>query len=301
MEIPTIMLRPKDEDDEDAPEILEKVELKLFRASPTSISSFGHSVISWKVEGPLGFQVLLLSETVPKSGSKIVTPASSTTYHIYARARGILKKLGTVEVTVDNQGCEIIALEDRVSLKPILEGTVEEIIKSPPINSLVYFRKIVTDPESGAQIVHPVFEFSPGRIRLILKLRGRVSDLPDPTIDIEASFGLTVTDGKIVPINDQINVSIAFPWWIYGVPGLQFALIMAIADGEKETRQIVRDAIYNDLAAFFNLFARPSDGKRLRTVKVDKGNGEGSIVVTACPYNLLTEYAKISESKAVVP
>ena len=88
--------------------------------------------------------------------------------------------MGTVEVTVDNQGCEIIALEDRVRLKPILEGTVEEIIKSPPINSLVYFRKIVTDSESPPQIVHPVFEFSPGKIRLILKLRGRVSDFTGP-------------------------------------------------------------------------------------------------------------------------
>ena len=106
METPAIMLRPKDEEDEDATEILDEVVLQSFKASPGSISSFGHSVLSWKVEGPLGFQVLLLSETVPKSGSKIVSPAS-TNYHLYARARCILKKLGTVEVTVDNQRCEI--------------------------------------------------------------------------------------------------------------------------------------------------------------------------------------------------
>src|SRR4030095_6072843 len=107
METPAIMLRPKDEEDEDSTEILDEVVLQYFKASPGSISSFGHSILSWKVEGPLGFQVLLLSETVPKSGSKIVSPDSSTNYHLYARARCILKKLGTVERTVDNQRCEI--------------------------------------------------------------------------------------------------------------------------------------------------------------------------------------------------
>ena len=76
--------------------------------------------------------------------------------------------------------------------------------------------------------------------------------------------------------------------------------MMAIADGERETRTQIKNAIYGGIAQFFNAFARPSEGKRLRTVQIDKGDGEGSVIVMACPYDLLIKYSKISESKEVI-
>jgi hypothetical protein len=299
MDIPSILLRPRDdEDDEDAPEILDKVKLKLFKADPARISPFGYSVISWEVEGPLGFQVLLLHQSVTKKGQKIVNPSTSTTYRLYARARGLTKELGRLEVAVDNQGCETIRLEDRVRLKPTLEGVVRYTIEEIPD---IYFRSIYLPDSNETQFIYPVFNFSPWKIDFTLKLKARVDDWPDPNVDVHASFGLTVIDGVLVPINDDINVSITFPFWVWGIPGAQFALIMAIADGERETRTQIKNAIYGGIAQFFNAFARPSEGKRLRTVQqIDKGDGEGSVIVMACPFDLLMKYSKISESKEVI-
>src|SRR5258707_2352828 len=98
--------------DDTGVDILADVELKSFKADPTSIGPFGASVLSWQVTGPTGFHVELNGQTVTKSGQEVVQPISTTVYRLVARAGRFNKPLKTLQVVVDASACQLNSINN---------------------------------------------------------------------------------------------------------------------------------------------------------------------------------------------
>lgn len=265
--------------DDASVEILGEVKLISLKAAPATIGPFGASVLSWKVEGPSGFHVELNLLNVPKTGEKVVQPASTTTFRLSARAGRAGRTLGYATVNVDGAGCE--AYEPIVNPRSTLQATLRSGVQSNPD---VYFR---SEP--------PAVSFSPGRIAFGLRLSKRIDVFPDPAVDIDASFGLAVSDGVLVAIGEQVVVDVSVPFWAWAIPGALPGLAIAIDMGKDTARKSGHDAVQG-LVQLINFLATAPQGKRLRTVRIDDGNdGAGIIEVTACPYDLLRHFADISD------
>jgi hypothetical protein len=132
--------------------------------------------------------------------------------------------------------------------------------------------------------------FAPGRIRLRLRLGKTINNFSDPSISIDASFGLAVHDGTLVAIAEQISVDVSVPWYAWLVPGAFPALAIALDGAREDAKKGAHDMIQG-AAQVLNFFSTPPLGKRLSTVRVDAGNnGE----TTACTNDLLVRYADLS-------
>jgi hypothetical protein len=290
------------DDDEPGPDdtgadILGEVQLISFKAQPASIGPFGASVLSWEVEGPPGFQLKLRGQGVPKTGDMVVQPAATTSFALSAHARQASRTLGHVVVNVDTSGCE--TFEPLLNPKQTIKGTLKVGVDNDPD---VYFR---IDPSTigfgkTPQPWLPIVKFAPGRISFSLRLSKHQDWFPDPSVDIDASFGLTVTDGELVAIGEQVSVSVDVPFWAWAIPGAIPGLAIALDGGRERARESAHNSVQG-LVQLMNFLTVPSKGKRSRTVRIDDGNnGAGVIEVTACPYNLLLDFAAISATKAVI-
>ena len=260
--------------------ILDEVSLKSFTAKPTSIGPFGASVLTWSVTGPVGFHVKLNSQNVTKTGTQVVHPTSTTTYRLSAHARQASKPLGTVTVTVDRSSCETYDI-----------ANPQSAIRAPLRQGILQSGDLSFRGDSGLAVT-----FSPGRISLILRLKKEVNNFPNPDVDIDASFGLAVVNGALVPINEQVSVDISFPWYAWLVPGAAIGLPIAIDMAKEGAIKKMRETI-QDVVLLLGFFGTPPEGKRLSTVRVDDGNnGAGVIEFTACSQELLVRFADISGS-----
>ncbi|MBN1964210.1 MAG: hypothetical protein JW910_06165 [Anaerolineae bacterium] len=261
-------------------DVLGEVSLTFFKAQPTVIGPFGASVISWEVKGPPGFHVRLNGQNAGKTGQQVVQPSSAATYRLSAHAGQASRSLGTVQVTVDRATCASYEISNPRS-------AIEAPVRAGINNSAdLYFRD-----SPGLAVT-----FSPGRIRLQLRLKNRVNNFPDPSVDIDASFGLAVHDGTLEPVAEQISVDVSVPWWAWLIPGAPIGLAIAIDMAKDGAKKDVHEMIQS-LGQLLNFFATPPLGQRLSTVRVDNGNnGAGLIELTACTQNLLVKYAELSEA-----
>jgi hypothetical protein len=261
-------------------DILEEVSLKYFKAQPPTIGPFGTSVLGWSVSGPPGFQVRLNYLNVAKTGQQVVQPAINTTYRLSAHAQQASRTLGTVQVIVDRASCESFEINNPRS-------AIQAPVRAGILNSEdLYFRNQPPDPSVS---------FSPGRIRLQLQLGKRIKYFPNPSVDIDVSFGLVVHDGTLEPAAEQISVDISVPFWAWAIPGAFPGLAIAI-DMAKDSATKRMHNVIQGLGQVLNFYATPPLGKRLSTVRVDDGNnGAGLIELTACSQDLLVQLAEISQ------
>lgn len=258
-------------------EILDQVVLTSFKAEPSHIGPFGASHLSWKVEGPQGFQVRLNALPVGRAGDRIVQPASSTVYRLTAVAGQASKVLGTASVSVDATGC--------VTFEPVAKPRV----------TFAAALKAGALAEPGISLrSEPTVTFAPGRVSFALRLSKAIDWFPDPDVNIEASFGLGVVDGELVAIGEAVSADLTVPWYAWLAPGALPGLAIALDMGRDSARKSGHGAV-EGLIQLLNFFTMPPSGKRVRTVRIDAGNGgDGIIEVTACPYDLLKNFAKVS-------
>ena len=94
-----------DQLEERASEILDQVTLHHFTATPETINPFALSVLSWRVDGPSGFQVRINIVRVAKAGTRSVQPRFTTTFQLHAYVGDYSKTLGTTTVTVNLARC----------------------------------------------------------------------------------------------------------------------------------------------------------------------------------------------------
>jgi hypothetical protein len=180
----------------------------------------------------------------------------------------------------DESGCSSYEpiQKPRVTYRGLLLGEIQKIPK-------VYFRN------DGPQVT-----LSPGEIGFSLRLGYQQDYFVDPDVNMDASFGLTVVDGALVATGESISVSIDVPFWAWAVPGAVPGLAIAIDMARDKVEKNAREAITGLVALtnYFTSLIEPA-GTRLRTVRVDAGNGgDGVIEVTFCPVGLLKRFAGIS-------
>jgi hypothetical protein len=262
-------------------DVLGEVRLVSFKAEPDHIGPFGASTLSWEVEGPAsGFQVRLGSLPVPRTGSKVFQPIRTTSYRLSAHAVEASRTLGSVTVTVDEGGCSSYEpiLKPRVTYGGLLTGEIQKIPK-------VYFRN-----------AGPTVTLSSGEIAFNLRLGYEVPYFVNPDVDVDASFGLSVVDGALVATGESISVKIDVPFWAWAVPGAVPGLAIAIDMARDKVEKNAPHAVTGLVAVtnYFTSVVEPA-GTRLRTVRIDAGNGgDGVIEVTFCPDGLLKRLANIS-------
>jgi len=285
---------PNDESEERALELLEQTSLRTFQATPAALLPFQSSTLRWQVDAPAGVRLKLNGLTVAKSGSKLVEPVATQTFRLYAHAGRLSKFLGAVTVSVNLSQCtsaESTIVDELLALA--LTRGVEE-------DGEVYFRILQVKDSSGrTQFVQaqPQVTMSPGRIRFRLKLAGRVNNFPDPDIDVDASFGLTVARSsdsvaalfpktELVPTAVEVNVSVSFPWWAYLIPGAVIGLPIAAGMAEDRARAAFTRAIGRFVAEVVNpLFGNlePANMEKHRArIYVDDVGG-GTVEVDFCP------------------
>ena len=207
-------------------------------------------------------------------------PTMNTTYRLSAHAQQVSRTLGTVQVIVDRASCESFEINNPRSAiqAPVRQG----ILNSEDL----YFRNQPPDPSVS---------FSPGRIRLQLQLGKRMNNFPDPSVNIDASFGVVVHDGTLEAAAEQISIDISVPFWAWAIPGALPGLAIAI-DMAKDSATKRMHNVIQGLGQVLNFYASPPLGKRLSTVRVDDGNnGAGLIELTACSQDLLVKFAEISQ------
>jgi hypothetical protein len=268
--------------DDPSVEILDKVTLKHFTASPSNVDAFGASTLSWRVDGPAGFRVRIDGLPVSKSGTKSVQLPETHTFRLYAFAGRASKFLGSATVSVNLAAC--INRESSLIDEIVAGALKQEIDKRDDI----YFR-------DGSK---PQVTITPGRIRFVLKLASVLNNFPDPSVDIDVSFGLGVAADEIAGFNVQIlgrklvptvvsiNVDVSVPWWAWLIPGAQIglaiALDMARDSTKKEMQAVVNKLVDQAISPFFRSLQVP-DAMDEHSARIFVIEGIGAVEVTYCP------------------
>lgn len=257
--------------------ILEQVTLKHFAANPVNIDPFGVSTLGWHVDGPGGFRVKIDGLQVSKSGTRSVQPRETHTFRLYAFAGQASKFLGLATVNVNLARC--ISRESSL-IDELVAGVLKQEIDK---RNDIYFR-------NGSK---PQVTITPDSIRFILRLASVQNNFPDPSVDIDVSFGLGVAADdlvafrrKLVPVAVNISVDVSVPWWVWLIPGVQIglaiALDMARDSARKEMQTIVNRLVDEAISPFFRSLQVP-DAMEEHSARIFVIEGFGTVEVTYCP------------------
>lgn len=209
------MVPSSDHADEHSIELLEQVEFHSLSATPGTIAPFAASLIKWNVSAPGGVSVLLESTKVHTVGEQIVTPLSTRTFHLRARAGTITQNLAAVTVTVDQAACRIVPVPNLVIEQSVRQG-IDELLLELPGTSRRRADVVTVDP-SG--------------IGIQLRFKQVVEHFPNPDVDVDAHWQFRASNGALVEHFDELSVSVSFPWWVWllpiAYPGLPIAIAMA--------------------------------------------------------------------------
>lgn len=274
-------------------EALGEVNFISFTANPSVIGPFYSSILKWNVSLPKNdtrVKIQLDLINVAGSGEQVVSPLTTETYRLSARAGQYSKFLGTVTVHVDLAKC---VTHDTAILPSFLISIIQNQINAD--TSGIYFPGVPVSNPNGTTSwapAKPVVWITQDLLHISLHLADKVNNFPDPTIDMSISFGLKVVndpivvqrDTVIVATNEDINVDISFPWYAWLVPGAMIGLPIAI-DGGKQKARVKASEMINQLAQGLNSFfaTPPQTEKHHVRLYVDPVDSKGVFAVTFCP------------------
>jgi hypothetical protein len=259
-------------------EVLSQVVLKSLEADPSEIAPFGASSIAWIVEGPpLGFVVEFDGRRFPRIAETLVTPSDTQTFTLSARAGPRVRVLGRVTVTVNTARCVTgSSLDIGPPIVNALQGAIDE-------DPELYFRPappaIGVAPQPGG----PVVRFRQQRIEFTLLLRKKVDYFPDVGVDIKASFGLRVSNGRILATAAEIDVDVNVEPLAWLVAGALIALSNSLEDGRERARRGARRAI-RGIASLLDFLADPGPNNRIHSVRLEVVSPTlADLVFLSCP------------------
>jgi hypothetical protein len=285
--------------DQEARAMLGKVVLDLLAADPTEVQPFESSQLSWKVSAPKEFfddvgGVILLNEApVDRMGDELVSPVSSATYAVDAKAGRYRQHLGDITVQVNQASCSTFT-------DTFVPFNVEQFIKTAVANSSdphVYFQPVgPQDPPSLRVWI------TDGRLNISMRL-GFHTRWVDPLITLSVSFGLEVVPGvpqravrlgevttvfgptTLAPTNVVNKADVHVSDWVWLIPGAMIFLPVQLQNGRDAAERRAADMIaqivdYLD-SDFSLLKPRNSEIHDVR-LYVDQA-GEGVYEATYCP------------------
>jgi hypothetical protein len=256
--------------------------LRALSVTPDAIGPFGAAVLAWEVEAPPQVRIKIDDEFVEQSGSRVVQPAFSTTYRVLAFSGSRSRELGHVDLTVDGSACSTDRL---LNPRSLLEAPITAIINAM---EGMYTR--------GRQIV----EFQQNLITCRLNLGKEIELFPNPTICINCSFGLGVTDGRLISLREQVAADVSVPAYAWLYPGSFPALGIAL-DMARDTATAGGFTLISAIIQLLEFSWAPAEGMRRHSVRVGPSDdGAGTIEVTECPRRLLDRFAALDENRAVI-
>ena len=278
-------------------QLLAGVHLQSFVSDPPAVGPFGQARLMWSVTAPDGVQLALDTATVPHNGQLFVSPPTTQSYHLIARAGHFSKPLGTVTVHVNMAQCITL---DTGLLPTLLATKITDAIAADTTG--VYFRTVPVPSLYGTTYVTaaPNVTITPGRLNVSLRLAQRIAWFPDAAVDIDVSFGLRVIPStnltvglrRIVAIDEVIHADVSFPFYAWLIPGAMIGLQLAVDQGKTDARAraeaMIRDIVgppsvpdqHQDLNTFFH--APHGTDKHDVSLYLDS-DGRGVFAVTFCP------------------
>jgi len=254
------MVPQSDAAEEQANEILAKVELDSLKATPGTIAPFAASKISWSVSGEGAFVVSLDNATVPRAGEKVVTPLTTKTFQLKARAGPVTEVLGKVTVTVDQSVCEIVPVPNHV-IETRIRADIDDILAMTGGASRQR-PDIVTVDENGVGLDLAFFKVIPV--------------YPKAEAYVRAHFRFRAVNSQIVEQFDRLDVDVDFKWYLWLMFWNHPGLYIAGAIAEDDLRLKVRKKAAGGAEALES-FVPP--GRRILTAQHTLTNFE----MLACP------------------
>ncbi len=199
--------------------------LNSLTASPGSVLPFQAATITWDVHAEAGpLHVLLNGDLVGLSGSKVVTPQSSSVYRIFARTPHAIRELGQVSVAVDSRLC--------TTYRP---GNVLNVLDRAWERGLEASEKLTL---SGA----PQVSFANARVHLRADLKFELGPLPGTgNGTIRASFKIGVADREVVATEEDVDVRLKLPLWARMFPEARFKVAFAQVAATQQVHSAISD------------------------------------------------------------
>lgn len=183
-------------------ECLENVGVEFFRAEPTTIRPFGPGAkLSWQIVRPtdcVGMIFTLNGSNVSTSGSRTVTPGSTTTYRLEGSMSTIRNTLASVTVTMDTGGCFSGSIPEADIRQRVQDALAQQISASSRLSE-----------RSPASV-----EIDANGIAVMLRLKISIENFADPDLNINFTIGLRGADGRAVASLSNFGTQVDWPWWV---------------------------------------------------------------------------------------
>jgi hypothetical protein len=272
---------------EEGKEILARVVVESFVAQPASIGPFGASDVSWALGGSAtDCAIFFEGVRVNVWGSRIVQPRSTISYSLRATAGSASKILATATVDVNLRSCNTVPWS---VARSFIDGILRAGIAATP--------GLTLNVRGPSLIV--IFETR--RVRFIMYLKKSVDWIPDPDVDVDASFDLDVQDGELVARNEVVHVDIKIAPYLWLIPVGPIALPLLISEQQRSAEDSVRAGIQRLVTELNTLYARQA-GFRIQNVQViadsDSEHQDGEIRITECPDDVLRRFPTLSASES---
>lgn len=262
-------------------ECLAKVKVGSFTATPTTVQPFGGPVtLRWGVTVPSGCAVgLKLNGTpVPRSGSREVHPATTTTYALSAVVNGLTKVLKRVSVRVDTSAC---------LTQPVPESLIRSQLRSAVDRLDAAERKL-------SQRSDPSVEIDANGIHVALRFKLAIDNFADPSIDVDFTIGLRIRNGAVEPYYKRFAVDVDWPWWVTAITAGVSKVVEEFIDGKIAAK--LKPAILTGVKGQIDKLVDQLPGNlRLHTLSL----APNEIRVTVCPAGPHTPFLVLATSGAM--
>ena len=243
--------------------------LNSLTATPGSVVPFQAATIAWDVHSDAHrVRIELNGDPVGQTGSRVVTPRSSSVYRITATTPNASRELGRVSVGVDSQAC---VTYQALNIPHVLNGAWESGLESNENFSLTQEPKVT---------------LANGKVHLRADFKFDLPDLPvgKGTGSIRASFRIGVADREVVTASEAIDVDLKLPVWARWLAEAAGTPVETrLASARLSATQDVRDAI-GGMAQLIGSLGAPELNMALVSAQVAAGQGGvDGFIFTACP------------------
>lgn len=191
---------PTEEMIEKAAECLENLEGTM-TASPTSIMPGQTSNLKWNVtttpSAGCAVHLYLGNSPVQKSGTRLVEPGNTTTYHLVGKMFTVRRILCSVTVFVDTSRCITRSLD---------EETVRQMVQSLLATALAGTPLSQRSPAS--------LEIDRKGIAVKLRLKVAVPNFFDPNLNIDMVISVRAVGHQVVVAYVSYSNDLDWPWWV---------------------------------------------------------------------------------------
>lgn len=205
--------------------MLRVASLDYFRSEPSSIGPFGESRLSWRAHARPPVQFRLsgggLDVVVPLTGTRAVSPASSSTYSLTAFVPAMSRVLGIQSVHVETSACLRISVSEQEIASEVAAAV----------------DRLLDEFEELSRRRDEVVELTSSDCSIKIRLKAAIPNIGDPDINVDARISLRARAGRLVHRIDEYRFEIDFPWWadLQIMSFFPAWLAVALAEGNQES------------------------------------------------------------------